>query len=461
MNENWAVFLSFFRMTCLFKKSNVSRFALFIIFALMLSACSDNNDISQTNVDLAYQAPIRIQSSINAEQAQLQLAEQEVNTNQLAKNSSLEQTQEKQLNLQVEQVLSNNLSDLSITAFSKEKQQVIKSLIVNQHYKRPKAKDIALLDLADESSVSRYLKSLDPYSRYISKKQFDFIKYRQRMVRKGIGVSLLIDKKKILAVPLKGSGLYKAGLREPRYLKTLNQRIVDYHDFSSYQALVNTALGRIVHLTTLPYNPYQKEKTHYKVVMQKVRRKPILYEEKLNTAIIRIDEFSDYVANRIQKLLKKAGSQRRLIIDLRYSPGGDLYSTVDISSFFVKSNVLVTQLNQRGQYASINLNALNTFKVNKKKIYILTSPFTASAAEVFIHALQHYRNDVVIVGEKTVGKCLAQSMHELPDRSALLLSSYELFIPKKRSCQGVMIQPDIYVKDSALLSVEKILSFLK
>jgi C-terminal peptidase prc len=453
MNKKGAISVSFARVMCLFKKYNVFKYSLFIIFSLQLSACSDNNDISQTKIDLAYQAPTRIQPSINTEQP--------VNNNQVAKSSLPEQTQNKPLNLQAKQAISVDQSDRSIAIFSKKKQQAIKSLIANQHYKRPKAKDITLLKLADESSVSHYLKSLDPYSRYISKEQFDFIKYRQRMVRKGIGVSLLIDKKKILAVPLKGGVLYKVGLREPRYLKTLNQRVVDYHDFSSYQALVNTALGSMVNLTILPYNQYKKEKTHYKVIMQKVRRKPVLYEETANTATIRIDEFSDYVANRIPKLLKKASRQRRLIIDLRYSPGGDLYSTVDISSFFVKSNVLVTQLNQRGQYAPINLNALNTFKINKKKIYILTSPFTASAAEVFIHALKHYRNNVVIVGEKTVGKCLAQSIHELPDRSALLLSSYELFTPKKRSCQGVMIQPDIYVKDSALLSVEKILQFIK
>lgn len=484
MNRVGVFYLSYgyANLQLLLGKCHVFKWYLSLIIIILLSACSDDNKISQvnidrTNIDLAYQAPARVQSSsitdATSEPIKNQLSAQSINHGNIAQTqllnsldqSSADSNQEKSHNNQwlsaqkLPQSSPSEADNSPKALFSQQKQQVIRGLIANHHYKRPEVKNIQLTFLANESTLSHYLKSLDAYSRYFSKAQFEFIKYRQRKVRKGIGVSLLIDNNKILAVPISGGALHKAGLREPRYLQTLNNRVVDYNEFSSYRALVNTALGRAIHLTIVPYS--KSEKKQYRAVMQKIRRKPIVYQEIADAAVIRIDEFSDDVANKMQRLLKKARHKRYLVIDLRYSPGGDLYATVDMSSFFIKSGVLVTQLKQRGQYAPIELNALNTFKDRHKKVYLLTSRFTASAAEIFIHALKHYHNNVMVLGEKTVGKCLAQSIHELPDRSALLLSSYELTLPTKKVCQGRVIQPNKIIKNIELLSVKDVLLHIK
>ncbi|HHC74429.1 MAG TPA: hypothetical protein ENK78_05100 [Thiothrix sp.] len=451
MNRPGVFYVNYFSWKSLLEYYPILSKYLLLIVVFILSACVDNKEVGSTNIDLAYQDPTRAQATkANTIEAMPHLEE----TTQGEKHNT--------------QLLSERITPTSFTSeasdipakkFSQDKQRVIKNLIASYHYKRPQAKNITSSSLTDMSMLNRYLKSLDAYSRYIPKAQLEFIRHRQRKVRKGIGLSLLIDHNKILVVPVNNGSLYNAGLDEPRYLKTLNNRRVDYNDFSSYKALVDTALGRAIDLIIVPYS--QTEKTNYRILMQTIKRKPIIYREVADTAVIRIDEFSDEVANKIKISLKKARHKQHLVIDLRYSPGGDLYATVDVASFFLKAGILVTQLTQRGQYAPIELNTLNTFKDQHKKIYVLTSRFTASAAEIFIHALQYNHSNIVVLGEKTVGKCLAQSIHELADHSALLLSSYELTLPTKKACQGRGIQPDKIIKNIELLSTKAVLLHIK
>ncbi|MGV6808462.1 MAG: S41 family peptidase [bacterium] len=450
MNKRGVWYVSYF--SCRFRLGYYYFFNKYLILIVLfiVSACSDNNKISHTDIDLTYQDPIRRHSNKLTDIKKEAVAER-VSLDGNYDIQDIPLLSEKKIPLSS----TNEITESPEKIFTQKQQQIIKSLIADYHYKRPLAESIKPSFLTNESTLNRYLQSLDAYSRYISKAQLKFIRYRQRNRRKGIGLSLLIDHNKILVVPVKNGSLYKAGLHEPRYLKTLNSRKVDYDNFSSYSALVDSALGHAIDLVIMPYNSL--EKTDYRVIMQPIRRKSIIYQEFADTAVIRIDEFNDNVANTLQTFLEKSRHKSHLVIDLRYSPGGDLYATVDIASFFIQSGLLVTQLKKRGQYKPIELNSLNTFKDRHNKIYLLTSRFTASAAEIFVHTLSYYHKDIIVLGEKTNGKCLAQTIHELADHSALLLSSYELTLPTGKVCQGRGIQPDKIIGNIELLPTKDIL----
>ena len=73
---------------------------------------------------------------------------------------------------------------------------------------------------------------------------------------------------------------------------------------------------------------------------------------------------------------------------------------------------------------------------------MLVNGFTASASEITSGAIQD--NGVgELVGEKTYGKGVVQSIHPLPDGSAVKITSARYLTPRGRDINQVGITPDI------------------
>lgn len=170
-----------------------------------------------------------------------------------------------------------------------------------------------------------------------------------------------------------------------------------------------------------------------------------LVEDKI--AYVRIIQFSDPTADRLAEaldsLLKEGASS--LILDLRNNPGGLLESAVDVSSYFLPDGKLVvsTQGRQPSQKRDFKTTRKRIF--GKRPMAILINRGSASAAEIVAGCLQDW-GVAVLVGEKTFGKGSVQNVIELPDGSALRLTTAMYYTPSKRVIHEHGIEPDIEVK---------------
>ncbi|HKU68536.1 MAG TPA: S41 family peptidase [Candidatus Baltobacteraceae bacterium] len=150
------------------------------------------------------------------------------------------------------------------------------------------------------------------------------------------------------------------------------------------------------------------------------------------------DEFA-VALDRLQK-----DDVRAYVIDLRDDGGGYVNSALDISSKFINSNPLLT-IEERGSHTT-TVDA-GTDALPRKPMAILVNRYTASASEITAGALQD--NGIgVLVGEKTFGKGVMQSLTALPDGAAIKITTAHYLTPKNRDINLKGIEPDYVVVEN-------------
>jgi carboxyl-terminal processing protease len=132
------------------------------------------------------------------------------------------------------------------------------------------------------------------------------------------------------------------------------------------------------------------------------------------------------------------------VIDLRNDGGGYVNSALDISSKFIKDDPLLT-IEERGAEAT-TVDAPGQ-AIPPKPMAILVNGGTASASEITAGALQD-DGVAVLVGERTFGKGVMQSLTELPDGAAIKITIAHYLTPKNRDINLKGIEPDFSVPEN-------------
>jgi carboxyl-terminal processing protease len=216
-------------------------------------------------------------------------------------------------------------------------------------------------------------------------------------------ISLIIQEFSLrLELLIFATPLYQAGLQIPQYLQFINQHKINYQDFSSYAFLSKIKSGDKINIAVKQENT--KQNKIYTVKAKKYQRQLDYYSEKNGFAIIRIDEFREGMQKKLSRFLKKINNKKPLIIDLRYCPGGDLFAAVDMLSPFLGKSKTVAYLQKDKSYRPVSLKSIQTQRLLTQPIYLLSSSFTASSAEVFIRAIKQNVKNSYIVGVPTQGK---------------------------------------------------------
>jgi len=159
----------------------------------------------------------------------------------------------------------------------------------------------------------------------------------------------------------------------------------------------------------------------------------------------RIMTFSDTTAMDfaagVARLRRDLGSRPRgLILDLRNNPGGVLESAVEVADQMLEEGVIVTA-DGRTPAARFTMSATPGEVLSGVPVVVLVNGATASAAEILAGALQdHHR--AVLLGQRTYGKGLVQTVMPLTSGRAIKLTTSRYYTPSGRSIQGSGIEPD-------------------
>ncbi len=136
---------------------------------------------------------------------------------------------------------------------------------------------------------------------------------------------------------------------------------------------------------------------------------------------------------------------RGYVLDLRNNGGGYVNSALDISSKFINSDPLLT-VEELGGSRVYTVQAPQT-AMPPKPMTILVNRYTASASEITAGALQD-DGIGVLVGEKTFGKGVMQSLTQLPDGAAIKITTAHYLTPKNRDINLKGIVPDFAVTEN-------------
>jgi carboxyl-terminal processing protease len=150
-------------------------------------------------------------------------------------------------------------------------------------------------------------------------------------------------------------------------------------------------------------------------------------------------EFDTAVA-RLTQLGAKA-----LVLDLRNDGGGYVNSALDISSRFIANKALLT-VEERGKHAT-TIDADSGDPSISLPVTVLVNQYTASASEITAGALQ---DDGIgmLVGAKTFGKGVMQTLTPLPDGAAIKITTAHYLTPNHRDINLRGIDPDVAVDEN-------------
>ena len=281
-----------------------------------------------------------------------------------------------------------------------------------------------------ETAIKGYVEGLgDKYSEYITKEEYkEFYTNYVSGEYCGVGIYVGIDEeadKVIVLAPMPGGSAEAAGIVTGDYIIGMK----DGEEGSTVNVKIEKKDG-----TTKTYTLTRK-----KINLTETYAKNL----DNNIGYLKIGSFDDgeyqKVVNEYEKIKENL---RGLIIDLRSNGGGIIKEAEQIADLFLdKDKVMYIESSKNGTEVEHKTNTDKTIEV---PIVILVNKSTASASEALTAALKENLN-CKIVGEKTYGKGVIQTIYNLKDGSALKLTTNHYFTPKHEKINEIGIKPDIEV----------------
>jgi carboxyl-terminal processing protease len=153
-----------------------------------------------------------------------------------------------------------------------------------------------------------------------------------------------------------------------------------------------------------------------------------------------IAEFGDKTATEFSDQVKELEKQgmTSMIVDLRDNPGGMVDSVTEILDQILPEGVTVWTEDKQGRKKEYTSDS----SCMDYPMAVLINGNSASSSEIFAGAIRDYEYGTLI-GTKTFGKGIVQSIRKLSDGSAIKLTTAKYFTPSGENIQGEGIAPDI------------------
>lgn len=171
---------------------------------------------------------------------------------------------------------------------------------------------------------------------------------------------------------------------------------------------------------------------------------------------VKVSAFGSGVARSLREELDGLHRQGAagIVLDLRDDPGGLLAQAVSVASLFIDHGVVVSL---RGAHRPPAVLRARAGLAMNLPVVVLVDRWTASSAEVVAAALRDH-DRATIVGERTYGKALVQSLDPLDDGGALELSVAHYYTASGADISGVGIVPEVHAVDRPATPVDEALA---
>ncbi len=307
--------------------------------------------------------------------------------------------------------------------------------LIEQHYVEPVDPDHLIFD----GGIRGMLATLDPFTSFLDRDQFELLKQQARGEALGFGSVLYVTVGKVLILQTTpGSPSGRAGLGPGDEIVAINGERLGLLDMQSLIELLQRSRSRPVRLAVIHPGrlvPEDFDLNPAQVALPSVD-KSFLWSPGI--AYVHATSFEEKTPQEVAAALDRmdAPHLQGLLLDLRDNHGGMVDAAVGVASLFLKLNDLV--LTTRGRATPEKV--YRTSKLPRHydlPIIVLVNGNTASAAEVLAAGLQEH-DRAVIAGEPTYGKGVVQAVTELSEHTGLALTSGQYFTPSGRSIQRPM-----------------------
>ena len=299
----------------------------------------------------------------------------------------------------------------------------------------------------EREGVDAMLSALDPYTVYVPEEEQEDFQMMLSNTYGGIGAVIYkpdVNGNVQINEPYAGSPAAKAGLRCGDEIETIDGETT--HGLTSQQCS-DKMRGKpgtqvVFRVKKLRGGPTWQagEVVEIPVTRERIALPSIEYVDMINDqdGYVLMTKFTDGVGQGIRdayNTLKKRG-MKRLVLDLRSNGGGLLNEAVNIVSLFVpKGSVVVTSKGRLAGTEQVYKTTTDPIDL-EIPIVVLVDSGSASASEIVSGALQDM-DRATIIGTRTYGKGLVQSIRPLPYDGQLKVTTAKYYTPSGRCVQAI------------------------
>lgn len=297
-------------------------------------------------------------------------------------------------------------------------------------------------------SITKMIASLDePFTRLLRPEQYRSLQVNTAGELFGVGLQIGVkeDTKQIEVVaPIAGSPAAQAGIL-PR------DTIVEIDAIPTTQLSLDAAAlrmrGTVGTNVSLIVQTAAEAPREIILIRQKIELNPVTAELRIENGrkigYLRLAQFSAKAAQELAEKTTKFKQQgaTAYILDLRNNPGGLVQAGVDIARQWIDDGTIVYTVNRQG---AIDTVLANGTAITDAPLAVLVNEGSASASEILAGALQDNRR-ATLIGAKTFGKGLIQSLFDLSNGSGLAVTVAKYETPNHHDIHKLGITPDVLV----------------
>ena len=288
----------------------------------------------------------------------------------------------------------------------------------------------------------------DPFTRFLDEEASSELQEMTSGKFVGIGVEIAVKDGEIVVVsPIENSPAIKAGIEPGDIITRVNNEPIKDKDLNEIIKTIKGLPGTKVSISIrregiseeLSYEieraPVKIESTEYAIISE------------YNTGYLRIKTFGNDTSGDVKKALQyfKNNNVNRLVLDLRFNPGGLLTAAVEISDFFLDRDKVIVSTKGRGENAKENVFKAVNPQFYSGEVIVLVNRGSASASEILSGALRD-NNRAILVGEKTFGKGSVQKTYTLDKELGVAITIAKYYTPSGAMIHGKGIMPDREIK---------------
>ena len=289
----------------------------------------------------------------------------------------------------------------------------------------------------------------DPYTRFLDPREFKEMQIDTSGELSGVGIQLSLDKdtKELIVVsPIDGSPASRADVKPKDVIAQINGKSTKGMSTEDAVKLIRGPVGTKV---SIQLRRNKTQLVNVDLIRDRIEIHAV--DSRLNTTpdgskvgYIRLKQFNANATKDMRAAIKELETKgaQGYVLDLRSNPGGLLMASVEIARQWLDDGVIVSTKTRDGVQ---DIKRASGKALTKAPVVVLVNEGSASASEILSGALQD-NNRAILVGQKTFGKGLVQSVRGLSDGSGMTVTIAKYLTPSGRDIHKFGIKPNITAK---------------
>jgi len=288
-----------------------------------------------------------------------------------------------------------------------------------------------------KDGIDAMLKSLDPYTVYISESQIEDFRFTTTGEYGGVGATIKArDGKMIISELYENSPALKSGLSPGDLIISIDNISIDKKSLEEVGSLLKGPAGSKTELKI------QRNNKEQLVIVERedIQIPAVNFKKKIanNTGIIKLSSFTSTASNEFKEALTQLKQEKidNLIIDLRSNGGGLLNEAVKIVNLFIPKGEVVVKTKSRIPEMNRTYTTQEQPTALDIPIIVLIDEMSASASEIVAGSLQDL-DRAIIIGNTSYGKGLVQQTKQVSFGGQIKLTVAKYYTPSGRCIQKI------------------------